>query len=67
MSLQGEIALVTGASRGIGQSIALALGKDVGGNDIVADLADMPHMLIAGATGSGKSVCINAVLTSMLL
>lgn len=44
----------------------LALGKDVGGKPIFWDLRDMPHLLIAGATGSGKSVCINALLGSLL-
>lgn len=48
-------------------ALPLALGKDVGGNDIVADLAKMPHMLIAGATGSGKSVCINSILAGLLM
>jgi DNA segregation ATPase FtsK/SpoIIIE, S-DNA-T family len=46
--------------------IPLALGKDVYGHPIVADLADMPHLLIAGSTGSGKSVCINAIVASLL-
>ena len=47
--------------------IPLALGKDVGGSDILADLADMPHMLVAGATGSGKTVCMNSLLAGMLM
>jgi S-DNA-T family DNA segregation ATPase FtsK/SpoIIIE len=46
--------------------IPLALGKDVYGHPIMADLSEMPHLLIAGSTGSGKSVSINAIITSLL-
>ncbi|MEK7101447.1 MAG: DNA translocase FtsK [Patescibacteria group bacterium] len=46
--------------------LAVALGLDVSGNPIVADIAKMPHVLIAGATGSGKSVCVNAFIASLL-
>jgi DNA segregation ATPase FtsK/SpoIIIE, S-DNA-T family len=46
--------------------IPLALGKDVYGHPIIADLAEMPHCLIAGSTGSGKSVCINSIIASLL-
>lgn len=48
-------------------AVPLALGQDVGGNDLVADLAKMPHMLVAGATGAGKTVCMNSLLAGMLM
>jgi DNA segregation ATPase FtsK/SpoIIIE, S-DNA-T family len=48
-------------------ALGLALGNDVAGQPIIADLARMPHLLIAGATGQGKSVCINALVSSLLL
>ncbi|MFQ5441131.1 MAG: DNA translocase FtsK [Thermodesulfobacteriota bacterium] len=47
--------------------LSLALGKDIAGNPFVADLAKMPHLLIAGATGAGKSVAVNAMIASILL
>ncbi|WP_273322930.1 FtsK/SpoIIIE family DNA translocase [Vallitalea guaymasensis] len=47
-------------------NVAFALGKDIAGKVIVADIGRMPHMLIAGATGSGKSVCINTLITSII-
>jgi len=49
-----------------GLKLPLALGKTIAGRPYVTDLARMPHLLIAGATGSGKSVCINAVITSLI-
>ncbi len=48
-------------------AIPLILGKDVGGTDLIADLATMPHLLIAGATGSGKTVCMNSILAGLLM
>ena len=47
-------------------NVTFAVGKDIGGKTIVTDIAKMPHMLIAGATGSGKSVCINTLIMSIL-
>jgi DNA segregation ATPase FtsK/SpoIIIE, S-DNA-T family len=46
--------------------LSIALGKDIAGETIVTDLAKMPHLLIAGATGSGKSVCVNTIISSIL-
>lgn len=46
--------------------LTVALGKDIAGNTIIGDLASMPHLLIAGATGSGKSVCMNTLIASIL-
>jgi S-DNA-T family DNA segregation ATPase FtsK/SpoIIIE len=48
-------------------SMRLALGKDVAGRPVAADLAALPHLLIAGTTGSGKSVCVNAIISCLLL
>ena len=47
--------------------LAIALGQDVSGQAVCADLAGMPHLLIAGTTGSGKSVCVNSIITALLL
>jgi S-DNA-T family DNA segregation ATPase FtsK/SpoIIIE len=58
--------LETAAFREGANALALGLGNDVSGQSIVGDLTRMPHLLIAGATGQGKSVCINALITSLL-
>jgi S-DNA-T family DNA segregation ATPase FtsK/SpoIIIE len=50
----------------MGSALALVLGKDIGGNPVVADLARMPHLLVGGTTGSGKSTAINAMVLSLL-
>lgn len=47
-------------------SVPMALGKDIAGNPIIADISKMPHLLIAGSTGSGKSVCINTLINSII-
>ncbi|MDH4124676.1 MAG: DNA translocase FtsK 4TM domain-containing protein [Gammaproteobacteria bacterium] len=61
----GEI-LKSQAYENMASPLTLALGKDIGGHSVVADLARMPHLLIAGTTGSGKSVAINAMILSLL-
>ena len=58
--------LIEADIRNAKSKIMLALGKDTAGKPIVADLADMPHLLVAGATGAGKSVCLNAIIMSIL-
>jgi S-DNA-T family DNA segregation ATPase FtsK/SpoIIIE len=58
--------LESDAFRDIKGALPIALGQDVAGNPVATDLASLPHLLIAGATGSGKSVCVNAVIASLL-
>lgn len=58
--------LETGLFQESSSKLTVALGKDIAGNPIVADLGKMPHLLIAGSTGSGKSVCMNALIASIL-
>lgn len=54
------------AFRRLNSPLAFALGEDISGSTVVAKLADMPHLLIAGSTGSGKSVCLNCIIMSLL-
>jgi S-DNA-T family DNA segregation ATPase FtsK/SpoIIIE len=58
--------LETNAWRRTSATLPIVLGRDIEGRPIVADLSKMPHLLIAGATGSGKSVCINAIISSLV-
>ncbi|MGE4357564.1 MAG: DNA translocase FtsK [Candidatus Omnitrophota bacterium] len=52
--------------RNVDSKLTIALGKDIAGNPLISNLQDMPHLLIAGATGSGKTVCVNAIIMSIL-
>ncbi len=58
--------LESGEFQNFQSNLAFAVGKDIGGQVVVTDIAKMPHVLIAGATGSGKSVCINTIIMSIL-
>jgi len=59
--------LLAGAKRSAKMRVPLYLGKDTEGRPLVYDLAEMPHLLIAGRTGTGKSVCLNSIILSMLM
>lgn len=59
--------LLSEEMRAMSSKLAFGLGKDIAGKPLVADLTKMPHLLIAGATGSGKSVCINTIIMSLIL
>src|SRR3546814_19540561 len=58
--------LESDAYSGSGGKLTIALGKDIGGSPVAVDLARMPHLLIAGTTGSGKSVAVNTMILSLL-
>jgi len=59
--------LSTSQFRSASSKLTLSLGKDIAGKPMIADLAEMPHLMIAGTTGSGKTVCVNGIIMSMLL
>ncbi|MCJ7585331.1 MAG: hypothetical protein MUO30_11275 [Anaerolineales bacterium] len=65
--LESEAFYQVGAAHKVGSPLAIALGRDVSGQPVVADLAKMPHLLIAGTTGSGKSVCISAITACLAM
>ncbi len=67
VSLRGVIESSTFQKSQARSKLALALGKGAGGESMAGDLSRMPHLLIAGATGSGKTVCLNAIISCMLL
>src|SRR5262249_54923536 len=67
VTLRGELESPNFGKARARSKLALALGRDVSGNTVAGDLAKMPHLLIAGATGSGKSVCINSIITTLLM
>lgn len=58
--------LESGDFQNADSKLSLALGKDIAGHPVIADLAEMPHLLIAGTTGSGKTVCVNSLILSLL-
>ncbi|MCY3568679.1 MAG: DNA translocase FtsK, partial [Chloroflexi bacterium] len=67
VALRGLIESDEFAAMASKDGLPIALGRDVRGNPVIADLTRMPHVLIAGATGSGKSVCINTIISSLLM
>ncbi len=67
VALRGLIESDAFSAMASNDGLPIALGRDVRGNPVIADLTRMPHVLIAGATGSGKSVCINTIISSLLM